>query len=269
MHLPLHAPVVTPLNLDKFNNPVMRSWVNDLGGKTKLRKRQKTKARQEDVNVLLQSEILERCTKEQIRMTGSLFSVVEEQKKRRRAIYWPKSLNLAVDHMKPEIELEDTIAHARVEKNLWAATFDLKASFYQVELPEPTRSMFGLHTDSGCFRFKRLPMGFSISPYIMNEITKQAASEAQCDNLKTDVYIDNVRFTSSSKSKVEEACVKFKRFCEQSGVTLNEEEGNKPHHGVPFWFVAQMCFQPRAGGGNQLIAHKSASSKPERLPKQR
>lgn len=229
MDLPLHAPKVEPLNIANIKNPEVKQWISSLGEKTKMRKRQKTNARKEDIATLLQANIIERCTKEQIRVTGSLFSVVEKLKNRRRAIYWPKALNSAVEHLKPNVDLTDPIEHARVEKNIFAATFDLKASFYQVELPEKTREMFGIICECGCFRFRRLPMGFSISPFLMNEITKQAAEAAQTDEVKADVYIDNIRLTSNDRQKLEESCKKLRSHCKNNNITLNDEPGNDVH----------------------------------------
>ena len=233
MHLPLHAPKVQPLYLDKLMNTgnlaVAASWVDGLDKRTSLRKRQKSNARQEDLKTLLDADIIEKCTKQEIRVTGNIFSVVEEHKKRRRPIFWPKSLNAAVADQKPDVQLRDAIQHAQIARDVWAATFDLKASFFQVELPAQTREFFGLHTEFGCFRYKRLPMGFSASPYVMHAITSLAASAGSQAGVRTDVYIDNVRFTSKSRDKVVDASDKFVAFCKEHGITLNKEEGNAPH----------------------------------------
>ena len=232
MHLPLHAPAVGTVNIEKLKESgeiaEALSWIEGLEKKTTLKKRQKTEARKEDIEKLEAAGIIERCTKQQIKVTGSLFSVVEVEKGRRRPIYWPKSLNKAVDHLVPAIELSDAIEHAQIEKSVWAATFDIKASFFQIELPPKTREYFGLETTLGTFRFKRLPMGFNASPFVMNEVTKLCAATG-VENLRTDVYIDNVRFTSRSKEAVELASKIFQDRCIQFGVTLNDEEGNKPH----------------------------------------
>ena len=182
----------------------------------------------EDIEKLEAAGVIGRCTKEQIRVTGSLFSVVEAEKGRRRPIYWPKALNRALEDRIPQVELSDSIEHAQVEKNIWAATFDLRASFFQIELPPRTRELFGLMTNCGTHRFKRLPMGFSASPFIMNEVTKLCAATG-VENVRTDVYIDNVRFTSASKEKVILASKIFKERCDEFGITLNEEPGNTPH----------------------------------------
>jgi hypothetical protein len=95
MHLPLHAPEVNTANIEKLRSTGIiaeaLSWIEGLASKTSLKKRQKTEARQEDIDTLERAGIIERCTKEQIVTTGSLFSVVEEEKKRRRPIYWPKA----------------------------------------------------------------------------------------------------------------------------------------------------------------------------------
>ena len=88
-----------------------------------LEKRKKTEARQEDIDTLERASIIERCTKEQI------VTVVEEEKKRRRPIYWPKALNKAVEDQM-QVEIQDPIEHARIDKGVWAATFDIKASFF-------------------------------------------------------------------------------------------------------------------------------------------
>ena len=232
MHLPLHAPEVNTANIEKLRSTGViaeaLSWIEGLASKTSLKKKQKTEARQEDIDTLERAGIIERCTKEQIVTTGSLFSVVEEEKKRRRPISWPKALNKAVEDKIPQVELQDPIEHARIDKNVWAATFDIKASFFQVELPPRTREFFGLMTNCGCHRFKRLPMGFNASPFVMNEITKLCAATG-VSKVRTDVYIDNVRFTSASKEKVILASKIFKERCDEFGITLNEEPGNTPH----------------------------------------
>ena len=71
-------------------------------------------------------------------------------------------------------------------------------------------------------------MGFNASPFVMNEVTKLCASTG-VKNVRTDVYIDNVRFTSTSKESVILASKIFKERCKEFGATLNDEEGNKPH----------------------------------------
>ena len=237
MHLPLHAPAVDTVNIKKIKDTGMiaeaLSWIEGLDKKTNLKKRQKTEARSDDIEKLEAAGVIERCTKEQIRVTGSLFSVVEAEKGRRRPIYWPKALNRALEDKIPQVELSDSIEHAQVEKNIWAATFDLKASFFQIELPPRTRELFGLMTNCGTHRFKRLPMGFSASPFIMNEVTKLCAATG-VENVRTDVYIDNVRFTSKSKELVEKASQIFRERCAEFGATLNVEEGNAPHQSGEF-----------------------------------
>ena len=81
MHLPLHAPEVTTINMEKIKTTGMIaeaiSWIEGLSQKTNLKKRQKTEARPEDIEALESAGIIERCTKEQIKTTGSLFSVVD------------------------------------------------------------------------------------------------------------------------------------------------------------------------------------------------
>ena len=83
-NLPLHAPDVKTANIEKLRSTGViaeaLSWIEGLASKTSLKKRQKTEARQEDIDTLERAGIIERCTKEQIVTTGSLFS---ESKKRR------------------------------------------------------------------------------------------------------------------------------------------------------------------------------------------
>ena len=111
MHLPRHAPMVETVSIQKIKETGIiaeaLSWIEGLSKKTNLKKRQKTEARKEDIEVLEKAGIIERCTKEQILTTGSLFSVVEEQKGRRRPIYWPKSLNKALEDKIPEVQLSE------------------------------------------------------------------------------------------------------------------------------------------------------------------
>ena len=60
------------------------------------------------------------------------------------------------------------------------------------------------------------------------------AQRLESQNVRTDVYIDNVRLTSKSRSKVEEASKIFKQRCAEFGVTLNVEPGNEPHQDGDF-----------------------------------
>lgn len=80
---------------------------------------------------------------------------------------------------------------------------DLKTSFYQVELPQEVRQAFVFaHIDpqrgTRYFRYKRLPMGYSLAVDILQNIieafAKLSLREAHVAPLCTDLYVDNVLF---------------------------------------------------------------------------
>ena len=64
MHLPLHAPEVNTANIEKLRSTGIiaeaLSWIEGLASKTSLKKRQKTEARQEDIDTLERAGIIER-----------------------------------------------------------------------------------------------------------------------------------------------------------------------------------------------------------------
>jgi hypothetical protein len=146
------------------------------------------------------------------------FSVVEEKVDeagqpyiRRRPIAWPKSANerLKVSGYEPQVDLR-YFAHYRAAALHEAATLrDLKAGFFEVEIPHYARSQFRFRDAEGrLYEMCRLPMGHSASPEIMQTLTSVLAGDpAFCAEQESftfsspgslAVWIDGIRYTGSA-----------------------------------------------------------------------
>lgn len=185
-----------------------------------------------DIEKLLEADIIEESKEPPLR-TGRLFSVLEAKKRRRRSIFWPKWLNFELGDV-PTPLLADVIASAlNVRPGTFARTFDLASSFYQVELAPDVRDYFGFRTADGkIFRLKRMPMGSTTAPEILQvimQIITHIAMEGCAALVDSIVHIDNVRFSGENRNTVNRVSDRFMSLCRTAGITLNEDAGNILH----------------------------------------
>ncbi|ORC88347.1 putative target of rapamycin (TOR) kinase 1 [Trypanosoma theileri] len=141
------------------------------------------------------------------------FSVVEEKPtgKRRRWIAWPREKNKD-DPYEAEVPLGHISRYLPAVLDEAASCLDLKASFFQVELPLETRRFFRCRVaDNSIVELTRLPMGYKVSPEILQTVTSAIAGvpgnvkpalAAPCE-LRLDVWIDNIRISGKIKEVVQ------------------------------------------------------------------
>lgn len=95
---------------------------------------------------------------------------------RARFILWPKQQNdwISEAGYVPEVPLRHIAMYLdSVALDSSAAVADLSSGFYQIEIPKSSRGFFRFVTaDNRIFQMKRLPMGLSTSPEIMQMITE-------------------------------------------------------------------------------------------------
>eukprot|EP00796_Vickermania_ingenoplastis_P005173 gene5172-biopygen10146 len=117
---------------------------------------------------------------------------------------------------------------------------DMKASFFQVELPVEIRALFRCYTeDSQLVELCRLLMGYTASPEILRILTSALAGKsgvvkpefAAPSRIRVDVWIDNIR-TSGSRGDVATCTETVLPTCTDANVTLGEVE--KTRHRYPF-----------------------------------
>lgn len=111
-----------------------------------------------------------------------------------------------------------------------AALFGLKASFYQVALPDTARSVFRmLGDDDTMYELIRLPMGYRISPELMqllvSAVVGNSSVVSSCyrapASVHVDVWIDNIR-VSGSEVEVRGWSAVVERRASLAGVTFGE-----------------------------------------------
>ncbi|CCD13221.1 unnamed protein product, partial [Trypanosoma congolense IL3000] len=194
-----------------------------------------------DTKQLSDNGIIERINHADIQGFAWPFCVAELKKKgwRRRMILWPQEGNEKVRqlfHYKPSLNLYNRIKYV---SSVWhdgpALRVDLKASFYQIplssEMSQHLAFWAGSRDNGGWYAFKRLPMGHTLSP----EIMQLAMSSLMCDERFTmiprllrvcsiDTWLDDARVLAPSLKKLEatSALIKFRmRTCE---ATIGEWE---------------------------------------------
>jgi len=106
------------------------------------------------------------------RPNTTVFLIPEEKKQRFRVIHWTRFANeAAVNHYKWNHKVAQQADVLDYIPLVWSAafgaTFDLKASFYQIELPKELRNLFVFRVGNRTMRMVRLPMGFSLSCEIL------------------------------------------------------------------------------------------------------
>ena len=165
-------------------------------------------------------------------ITCNYFSIVERKDSgdRRRAIHWAKLFNEHCDAAgyKAQVNLRHHSHYfPRVEQD-FGACYDLKASFFQVLLP--SKFLFTFADENGSvYGLKRLPMGISTAPEIMQIITSTLAGDPLFCKPKfkssalVDIWIDNVLY-SGTLNKVRESAAAFRSRIAEANATLNEKE---------------------------------------------
>ncbi|KPA75766.1 putative target of rapamycin (TOR) kinase 1 [Leptomonas pyrrhocoris] len=169
----------------------------------------------DDATRLLEARIIEKAPDADTRGWIHPFSVVEEKPsgKRRRWIAWPREKN---EQDLYETQLDDLRHISEYMSSVHdecATVMDLKASFFQVSLPEHTRRNFRCHLQDGTLvQLTRLPMGYKASPGLLQIVTSTLAAHpryvkrslAVPTGVSVDVWIDNIRL-SGKRAEVEVA----------------------------------------------------------------
>lgn len=198
-----------------------------------------------DMKALLQAKIIRKVSRRDVHRNkgqfGTAFSVAEPAKKRRRFIYWPKSINSREELEEIVPELKDVVSYAELPPDQWAAQFDIKASFYQYELPEAVKWHFAFEFEGACYIMERLPMGFRLAPAFMQAVSKCLVSRIDPHSA---VHVDNTRFVGTEQV-VETRAQAYIKTCAEAGVTLNDDPLNLPHQhgefcGVQYDYAASL-----------------------------
>ncbi|RNC36518.1 rab1 small GTP-binding protein [Trypanosoma cruzi] len=135
------------------------------------------------------------------------FLVVEEKATglRRRWIAWPRDKNSDDPYEAnfPLLHISHYLLPVMAEA---ASCLDVKASFFQVSLPRETRHLFRCRVEDGTLvELTRLPMGYKVSPEILQIITSAIAGATTVVHrlwaapplVRIVVWIGNIRIAGS------------------------------------------------------------------------
>ena len=137
------------------------------------------------------------------------FTVYEERASgaRQRPIFWTRGGNelAALRGYVAQVPLPHVSALFPGVLTEAATTRDLKASFFQVEIPLASRPFFTFADDTGAaYALERMPMGHACAPEIMHFLTAAlggvhgvVAPQFEPQDVHVEAWIDNLRFTGS------------------------------------------------------------------------
>ena len=237
--LPLHAKAVPAMKLSAFLAAAPRELsgriVSLLASATiaapRAKKRGGMRIPAADAAVLLEAGYITPFTASPLKTSidAEYFSVIEEEKGRRRPIIWPAGF-LERSTYRSRFTLRSVPEYAAlVHHGTHAVAFDLASSFAQVPLsPNTNIVLSGL--DGTRWRVERLPYGIDFAPEVMQLICCQLAdwASAACGHRPTTaVHIDNVAAVGNLAAVTAWAAA-FVGICAEYGVTLNTEAGNVP-----------------------------------------
>lgn len=142
-------------------------------------------------------------------------------KKRWRLVIDFRQLNkkLASDKFPlPRIdEILDRMGNAR-----YFTVLDLVSGFHQIELESNSRDCTSFSTDSGSYRFKRLPFGLKIAPNSFQRMMNLAFAGIMPE--RGFIYLDDAVLTATNEKEMFETLRKVFERCRERRLTLNAEK---------------------------------------------
>jgi hypothetical protein len=234
-HLPLHAKVVPPMNLDKLLADMrphtakrLRNILDQLKTKTMPSDdNPKWRIPADDLAPLIASGVIHAYDGTPGATFVRYFSVLEQAKNRRRPIMWPKDF-LGESPYFSELELPAVPDYTSVVNGVnWATCFDLASSFWQVLLPADCVFVMVDHLGRQ-WRVDRVPFGVDsgseILQIIVDELAHMAATRAGVlERLTLRTHVDNVLCGAAEQADVLAWKTEFLKVADYYGVTLNDE----------------------------------------------
>lgn len=174
-----------------------------------------------DVEKLIQSGNFRLGSHGEATRFTTAFSVIEQQKNRRRFIQWPKQINDFVGPMFTS-NVDDTMNLIRPKAHDFVRQFDMKCGYYQFELSDAVARNFAIKVAQGRIIFpKRLPMGYSPSADICAAALELLAKNTS-KKVRVKIHVDNIRF-EGPQQEVQQAAETFLERCRYVGATVVEE----------------------------------------------
>ena len=204
---PTHSPSVSVINVellstlttDPIRNRLHELWAMlDIAANATIPSSySRSYLRRSVVHRLIRAGLIE-VADEKDGINTTVFLVGEPAKERNRVIAWPQAVNEFLDNIylwcKSTSRQADILQVCKFlfeQENVTTATYDLKASFFQVQLKLQWRKLFCFAVGSKKYRWCRLPMGFILAAEIMQLITESICIVAN-PNIRHLVHVDNL-----------------------------------------------------------------------------
>jgi hypothetical protein len=161
----------------------------------------------------------------------AVFTVVEFEKARRRAIFWPRYFNSLISDL--------TKTHCATIKDLWptteellndayktcAAVTDCTSFFHQIPLDSSLQHTFRFTFKGRAYRLTTIPTGISCAPALAQiALTALKRHVEERYPVKGRVFIDNIRFAADTSKDSSDSFSFFRATCTRLNITLNKDE---------------------------------------------
>ena len=175
------------------------------------------------LNKAIQAGALVPCARKDISSAMRCFTVPKSDGSR-RLIYDARPLNqLCRPPRSFEMETLPVILQ-NCRKDSWCASVDLKSAFWQIAIEPTSQTYFGIELKDGrCFRWVRLPFGFSWSPVIFSSYIGQVLDQARdlMPNTRIFSYLDDI-LVVGEKDELESRVQQLVQILESRGVTVSK-----------------------------------------------
>jgi hypothetical protein len=178
------------------------------------------------------------------RVTLIVFSVLEEEKARRRIISWPRAANAAQRRLLQLLKARHVtvpFADARTATTRVAFAFfaiaDFVKYFQQFAILESVRHLYAFILDDVMLQLTTVPTGAVGPPLFAEVLTRAVCAKAvrmanAQDSVLFDTMIDNVRFVSNDEGKLKAVWQLFLDICLDIGITVGETSPPAAHEYV-------------------------------------
>ena len=148
--------------------------------------------------------------------------------KKRLVIDVSRNLNLLVDKIPSK---PDELSHAEqmFEKDMWAATLDLKGMYHHAFLQDETAELFGFRVPnakggSTFYRYKALPFGFKNAGALMARLTGPLIRYIRSLGIYVNLYIDDFLIVDPSQADLVKKTEIVKQVFRLAGWTFESQK---------------------------------------------
>ena len=112
------------------------------------------------------------------------------------------------------------------EIGLWAFTRDLKAGFNHVHLSEKTRRVMGFKIMGRYFRFRQMPFGLCVAPFVFSIMLKPIVKTMRAEGYSVWLYVDDFLVTGRTREEAIAAVTRLEYLLKEFGWQVDPDKGS-------------------------------------------